>query len=198
VGSALAQTTPVPAGARLDGMTRCIRLGAAALAVVALTGLAGCRGKASAGPSPSASALTEAQIVAILQEYTQCMHDHGISSYQQPELVDGKVQWERNLTGVDPDTMDAATAACKPIADKLPAGVAGRPRELTAAEIAKLRQFASCMRQHGYPDWPDPDSQGRLPIQGTPMEQVLDKNHQLPQECDQYLEGVSKLRMTTP
>jgi hypothetical protein len=178
-------------------MTRCTRLGAGALVLATLTGLAGCHGNSSAAPSPSASGLTEAQIVAILQEYTQCMHDHGVPTFEQPTLVNGQVEWKKNVTGVDLDTMDAATEACRPIAQRLPDNLTAAHRVPTAAELEKLRQFAACMRRNGYPDWPDPDNGGRFAVIGTPMEPVLQKGADLPDACEQYLDGV-RVGMTTP
>jgi hypothetical protein len=183
-----------------------------ALVVAALTGLAGCHSKPSAAPSAAASALSEAQIVAILQEYTQCMRDHGVPSFQQPKLVNGKVKWDKSPAGVDLDTLDAAVEACRPIAKKLPDSLTGRPQDPTAAELDKLRQFAACMRQHGYPDFPDPDSRGRFAIEGTPMERAVggkgggnrpSEPGEAPppdpaiQPCMQHIQGLD-LRMTAP
>jgi hypothetical protein len=192
-------------------MTRCIRLGAVALVVAALTVLAGCHGKSPAAPSATASGPNEAQIVAILQEYTQCMRDHSIPSFQQPKLVNGKIQWDKSPAGVDLDTLDAAVEACKPIAKKLPDGISGRQKDPTAAELDKLRQFAMCMRQHGFPDFPDPDSRGRFAIEGTPMERAVGgKGGNRPSEpgeapppdpaiqpCMQHIEGMD-LRVKAP
>jgi hypothetical protein len=40
---------------------------------------------------------------------------------------------------------------------------AGDP-ELTAEDMTKLRQFAACMRENGFPTYPDPDPQGNFPL----------------------------------
>jgi hypothetical protein len=187
-------------GARLDGMTRCIRLGAAALVVAVLTGLAGCHGKPSAAASAAASGLNEAQIVAILQEYTQCMRDHGIPGFQQPKLVNGKIQGGGAPGSLDKDTMGAAEAACKPISDRLPDTMWGsQGQDPTAAELAQLRQWAACLRQHGFPDWPDPDSRGRFAIIGTGMEIALrgDGGKDARDACRQYNDG-RQIRLTSP
>lgn len=34
-----------------------------------------------------------------------------------------------------------------------------RPSPPTAAQLAQLTRFAQCIRQHGVPDFPDPDPQ---------------------------------------
>ena len=36
--------------------------------------------------------------------------------------------------------------------------------ELTAEDMTKLRQFAGCMREKGFPNYPDPDAQGNFPL----------------------------------
>jgi hypothetical protein len=192
----------VLAGARLDGMTRCIRLGAVALVVAVLTGLAGCHGKSPAAPSAAASGLNEAQIVAILQEYTQCMRDHGIPGFQQPKLVNGKIQGGGAPGDLDKDTVGAAEKACKPIADRLPDSMWGSQnngQDPTAAELDKLRQWAACLRQHGLPDWPDPDSRGRFAVGGTPMDNALksDSGKDARDACRQYNDG-GQIGVTSP
>jgi hypothetical protein len=180
-------------------MTRCIRLGAVALVVAALTGLAGCHGKSSAAPSATASGLSEAQIVVILQEYTQCMRDHGIPGFQQPKLVNGKIQGGGAPGDLDKDTVGAAEKACEPIATRLPDTIWGSQPDPTAAELAKLRQWAACLRQHGFPDWPDPDSRGRFAVIGTGMETALrgDGGKDARDACRQYNDG-HQIRMTSP
>jgi hypothetical protein len=40
----------------------------------------------------------------------------------------------------------------------------------SAADLAKLKAYAKCMREHGIPDFPDPKADGTFPIIGTPLE----------------------------
>lgn len=179
-------------------MTRCIRIGAAAVVVAILTGLAGCRGGSPAAPSASASELAEDQVVEVLQQYTQCMHDHGVPGFRQPKVVDGKIQAGGAPGDVSAEALKAATDACDSIAKRLPASMWGR-QDPPAAELDKLRQWAACVRQHGFPDWPDPDSRGRFAVMGTPMQDALkgDGGRDVIDACRQYSDG-GAIRMTSP
>jgi hypothetical protein len=38
----------------------------------------------------------------------------------------------------------------------------GDRKEMSAADVAKARSFARCMREHGVSDFPDPDARGRF------------------------------------
>ena len=53
--------------------------------------------------------------------------------------------------------------ACNTLARqaKQAAREAARP---SAQEMAKLRRYAKCMREHGAPNWPDPDSDGNFNV----------------------------------
>jgi hypothetical protein len=191
-----------PPEATLDAMTKPIRLGLAAV-FAALSGLTGCHSGPHSTPSASPTGLSEAQILTVLQDYTQCMHDHGVPSFEQPRYDNGRVHGGGAPPGVSDDQMKAAGDACDAIARRLPDTAWGR-QELTAAQIDKLRQWSACLRQHGIPDWPDPDSRGRFPVVGTPLENALkgskdqgDTAHQALDACKQYSDG-GALRMTTP
>ncbi|MCP2328721.1 hypothetical protein HDA40_007228 [Hamadaea flava] len=180
-------------------MTRHLRLSLVAAVVVTLARLAGCSGTSpAAAPSPSAGALSEAQIVAILEQHAQCVREHGVAGFQAPAFTDGKVQGKGDKpAGVDTETFASALDACQSVMQQLPASLwAGRPMP-NASDIDKLRKFAACMRQNGFPDWPDPDSRGRYAITGTPMEQEMQKGNELPAPCQQYLDGV-RAGMTQP
>ncbi|MEV4755933.1 hypothetical protein AB0J86_12575 [Micromonospora sp. NPDC049559] len=179
-------------------MTRCIRLGVAAVVVAALAGLTGCRAESPAAtPSPAASGLGEAQIVAILEEHAQCVRDHGVAGFQPPRLADGRIQGKGEApAGADQEAVMAALDACDAIARRLPQSLWRKP-DPTAADLDKLRQLAACLRQHGFPDWPDPDARGRFAIRGTPMEQAVkgDSGRDAFDACRQYEVGFG---MTEP
>jgi hypothetical protein len=89
------------------------------------------------------------------------------------------------------EDQNAVQDACVSILQRLPASMQHQNRNPTAEELAKLRQFSQCMRQHGVPDWPDPRSDGTFPIVGTPLaaegksQRILDGR----QACDQYFSG---------
>lgn len=145
--------------------------GRRAAAVVLLVGLIGsaffmaaCGGRsnspgiatamnAAAHPSPTPSLSDQER----LRRFTQCLRDHGVNV---GDSTDGKVTITANKA--DKDKVGTAMQACQSLA---PAGkFGGKP---SAAEIAKLRQFAQCMRDHGV-QMADPDpNTGAISLQGS-------------------------------
>jgi hypothetical protein len=145
-------------------MTRLIRYGAAAVLAAALAGLpAGTRGgHAAASAAPSASAMTDEQILAIARH-------------------------------PDPAKLDAAFNACESIVDVLPPGVMSGPW-VSAADLEKTGRFAACLRQHGFPEWPDPNGDGLFAIRGTALESALrsDQGQEATKACQKYYDGTIK------
>jgi hypothetical protein len=182
-------------------MTRSIRLDVATVFVAALTGLTGltgCQAKSpAAAPSATAAGLGEAQITAILEKHAQCVREHGIAGFQPPRLIDGRIHGKGEApAGVNEEAMMAALDACDSIGRQLPENLWRKP-DPTAEDLEKLRQFAVCLRQHGFPDWPDPDPRGRFAIRGTPMEHARDSDSGRAafEACRQYEVGFG---MTEP
>ena len=66
------------------------------------------------------------------------------------------------MSDATPAQANAATAACRAL---MPGG---GPPPLTPAQRAKRTQqlyvFSKCMRSHGVPSFPDPDSTGEIPL----------------------------------
>jgi hypothetical protein len=75
-----------------------------------------------------------------------------------------------SISGGDPNSPQfrQAQQACQKL---LPGG---GPTTLTPAEQApentELRKLAQCMRTHGYPSFPDPDSQGAFDFKGSSVD----------------------------
>lgn len=84
----------------------------------------------------------------------------------------------------------AARDACAPILRQLPAS-AQKGGSLTSQDRAHLVRFAQCMRQHGVPEWPDPNAHGSFPVAGTPLGGQLKSSRVLDaqQACRQYWSG---------
>jgi hypothetical protein len=145
------------------GRRRSLRRAAvlAALVVMALV-TAACGGSAStgAGGSSSTGASTlqqEALAVA------HCMRSHGVPKFPDPPangtIANGSIAgWHvgPDATGVSQSVYQSAINACRHLApDAAPPSRAQQQQMLS-----KLLQFAKCMRSHGVPDFPDPDSTG--------------------------------------
>jgi hypothetical protein len=129
---------------------------AAAGACAAVVAGCGSGGHAASHATPSGTRGTQ----AILRELTQCIRQHGVPNFPDPTIDQrtGKVQVPPGTRKPPQSTMNA----CRSIASRLPAEGSNRPP--TAAEMAKLRELSTCMRQHGLPDWPDPNANGAFAL----------------------------------
>ena len=125
----------------------------AVLLGLALIGLGGCTGKTddgipSAGSSASAGGAGSGPAPAEdprsrLQQYVNCLRQHGVR-VADPE--DGK---QVQLNEDRPEDK-AAAQACR---QYLPPAVS----IANGGNIDTMRQYARCMREHGLPEFPDPD-----------------------------------------
>jgi hypothetical protein len=122
---------------------------------------AGCGGPKSpdvAGGGGSSSVLAQ------FEAYATCMRSHGIPDFPDPTTSPGGgVSFQINggsgsdLNHNDPRFM-AAENACRGL---LP-GRGQAPAPLSAQKIAAEVSWARCMRSHGLPGFPDPNSQGAV------------------------------------
>ncbi|WP_250032544.1 hypothetical protein [Paractinoplanes maris] len=145
------------------------------LCVLFVGGLAGCdAGGPAAPPDPSASAgVNRQQILALGQEWVQCLRDKGLTRMPDAELSpEGYLQfppvagynWKDDLR-----TRRTVIEACQPIEDRYPPN-AFRPRQqFSADDLRKLAAYAECVRKHGLPGFPDPNAAGEFDLTGTPL-----------------------------
>lgn len=109
--------------------------------------------------APSAEDATSSQSRTVA--YARCMRAHGAASF--PEPVEGRIMIHPG-SGIDPGSaqFQAAERACEKL---LPDGGGGKGEQTQAQRQQHVDgelAFASCMRSHGVPTFPDPDSQGEL------------------------------------
>jgi hypothetical protein len=137
--------------------------------VVGVAALAGCSA-AAGGPTGTTQSIRQ-QVTPIYRELAQCIREHGYPGFPDPVIKDdGTVEplpddVERRL-----DQLEATLRRnCEAILNRLPAAVRdGRsgdggqkdPAPFTPAQVDMVRRLAQCMRQHGMPDWPDPEADG--------------------------------------
>jgi hypothetical protein len=104
----------------------------------------------NAAPSPGGASGATAFVA-----FVDCMQKHGVQAQLGPG---GKGVSITGGSGPNSPQLTKAQAACRKL---LPGG---GPKPLTPAEQAQnlkgLVVLAACMRSHGYPDFPDPTSQG--------------------------------------
>jgi hypothetical protein len=158
---------------------------------LALAAVAGCGGKgtndpqvASAqtgGPTASAGATaTPSDDPDAPIKFSRCMREHGISWFPDPK---GGGLSIRVPKGQDKKKFDAAQEACKQF---MPNG--GEMRPPSAEELEQARQMSKCMRENGIPDFPDPNPNGGLTVNGDKMRIKPDSPtwKKAEQACAQY------------
>lgn len=123
----------------------------------AMIALAGCGGGGAdpdpgAETSPSAAANGNQAL-----ELAKCMRANGQPNFPDP-VQDESGDWSFPETDVNytlPSECEALGRAQKDSEDE---------PELTSEDMTKRRQYASCMRENGVPDFPDPDNDGNFPL----------------------------------
>jgi hypothetical protein len=144
-----------------------------ALALGLLTTLAGCAaatdgaGVATAAGTPTASSAATATARVDDRDaslrFAQCMREHGMSWFPDPQPGTGGLQI-RVPAGQDKSKVDAAMAACRKF---MPNG--GVPDKLDPAQLEQARRLSQCMREHGVPNFPDPEPDGRMQLDGDKL-----------------------------
>jgi hypothetical protein len=115
---------------------------------------------ASAGGTPTASAAAAAdRDEEAPLKFSQCMREQGMTWFPDPQ-PGGRLQI-KVPKGTDKAKMDAAMAACKEWA---PNGGDRGPAD--PEQLEQARQMAQCMRDHGVPNFPDPQADGSIRLDG--------------------------------
>ena len=131
---------------------------AAMTAMLALAVLAaGCGGSDGPGTTGASAGTAMTQALA----YTRCIRSHGVGDFPDPTTpAGGGVAFQINagpggdLNANNP-TFRAANQACRAL---LPGGQ--QPATPPSPKIAAEGKWARCMRSHGAPSFPDPNSLG--------------------------------------
>lgn len=100
----------------------------------------------TASPMPSPAADPGDRLI----QFQQCMHNQGVEVE-----IDGNGKPQIAVSpGSSKEKPDTAIQACRMYA---PNGAEKSREPVTPEDIEKLRQFSQCIREHGFPDFPDPD-----------------------------------------
>lgn len=112
---------------------------------IATTGDGTGSGSISAGPPPATDHVQRQQ------QYVACLRQHGV------EIPDP--DQEKGFEVSEPDQQEAkeAAKACQPYAPNI-----GAAKD--AGELARLLDYAACLRRNGVEDFPDPDPSTGLVI----------------------------------
>jgi hypothetical protein len=85
--------------------------------------------------------------------FAQCMRDHGIPNYPDPQQQGGRVQLNSGLNQNTP-VAEKAMAGCREL---MPQGLGAGPGG--SLDGARVSAWVKCLRQNGVPAFPDPDIQ---------------------------------------
>ena len=95
-------------------------------------------------------------------KYAECVRSHGLSDFPDPVPAAGGGFAFRVSPGLNPRSpspqFQSATKACQ---KDVPPSLANLTPAMMAANRA---EYTDCMRAHGEPDFPDPNSQGLIKI----------------------------------
>ena len=118
-------------------------------------GVASVNGDGKAAPSaPSAADAKSSGL-----QYANCMRQNGIANFPDPTIGDnGQVSFD--VPDDIPDSeLNKAEKKCQQFRG---AGPGGGGTNATQAE--RQRKLAQCMRDNGFPNWPDPEADGSMRV----------------------------------
>jgi hypothetical protein len=135
----------------------------AALAAFALMAV-GCGRSSSPGAAEGDSGAggSSSGVLAKFDAYARCMRSHGIPDFPDPTTSPGGGVGIQVNGGPGSDLnkhnpmFEAANQACRSLE---PGGTSETPQQ-SSQKIAAEVKWARCMRSHGLPSFPDPNSQG--------------------------------------
>jgi hypothetical protein len=146
--------TSMPVRRRIATLTSVVLL-----AATAAGGFAACGGSnkpAGSGSSRASAATT----VAV--RYSACMRSHGVTNFPDPQISSNgsrrSIAIHLNPAIVSSPAFKSAQKAC---AHLVHAQTAGSNAAQQQATTDALLAFARCMRGHGFPSFPDPNTQGQ-------------------------------------
>ncbi|GAA3260496.1 hypothetical protein ACFO1B_56200 [Dactylosporangium siamense] len=129
--------------------------------------LAGCGGGDAGNGSPKATASATPDGQAAALNFAKCLRENGQPNFRDPVKND-QGAWDF------PDAVGTVPDACADLARQAKSGGGQTQPKLTSDDMAKLRQFAACMRNAGVADFPDPRDDGTFLLTGQSAS-LLDK-----------------------
>jgi hypothetical protein len=154
----------------------------AAAAVIVTAGLV--LSAAACGGSPAGAGAPAQQNGPVA--FARCMRSNGVPNWPDPDSsgVFDKSKLASQQLGASTTRVQAAQRACNHL---LPNGGSG-PNAARVQQVKALSlRFAQCVRAHGVPNFPDPDSTGRIPDPASAgIDQGAPKFESANQACGRY------------
>jgi hypothetical protein len=129
------------------------------LGVLLLAGLAGCSASGDSAGATTTTTSGQQAAAAVWRELVRCARANGMPNLPDPQIdSNGRA----NFPNGTPEPPASVRRACQSIYDRLPPSARGDEEERPPPDIQALLRFARCMREHGVPDFPDPDAEGNF------------------------------------
>jgi hypothetical protein len=128
------------------------------------------------------------QAMIVLRQLAHCIRSHGAPGFPDPVInpLTGAPDFPQDA----PDIPASIQQACQSIANRLPPDVQ-QSQPPTPRNMQALVRFARCMRSHGIPNWPDPNSLGEFPVDRQ-MSIQIKSNRSAMNACIRYVPGGSQ------
>ena len=155
-------------------------------------GAAACGRGGSAAQQPGGSQVGGAQsggtehVMSVLQQLSRCIRGHGMPGF--PDPIINPLTNQPDFPATAPDVPTSIQHACQSIASRLPPNALNSPPP-TAAGMQGLVRFARCMRSHGHPDWPDPNTIGEFLVPVQMVSPLKGADRPAMQACIKYVPG---------
>lgn len=128
-----------------------------------------------------------------LVEYARCIRANGYPEFPDP-TPDGRIQLR--MERGDGARFEAAQKACR---DKVPPGMGATDLDVTPERMQALLAFASCVRERGVKDFPDPSPNGTFEIGDARLDLSSPKSRQALDACAQiHRPGALAIRRNGP
>jgi hypothetical protein len=145
--------------------------------IILAAALAGC--SAAAGGTTSASATSSSAPDSGTMAIVTCYRAHGDPSFPDPVYDPSDGRWH---FAISPGSAPASTQqACQHL---FPSSSASPP--VPQAQFQQLVRLAQCLREHGSPNWPDPDPDGSFPLPSS-LNPKDPANQAAGRACQQYM-----------
>jgi hypothetical protein len=167
------------------GRTRIAGIAAGLVSVTTLAALAACSsaGTTAAGASTANTGTSGAQGPRNA-DYTsayaiiQCYRQHGDPGAPDPNYDPSDGRWHLDA-GFVPQATQRACQHLFPSADPSPA--------VPQAQFQALVRLAVCIRQHGVPNWPDPNPAGQFPLPPSLLQKKTPTEARALTACQSYV-----------
>jgi hypothetical protein len=115
-------------------------------------------------PSGAGTRASHRSTTQLIHTAAECLRQHGVPNFPDPILDShGQIQIDDQVIKSVPIAVaQAAEHSCASQIDAAQAAAEAIRPVATAQEIQQATQFAHCMRQHGWPNFPDPDRFGKF------------------------------------